>query len=97
MKILVSLVCLVSLAFCEPTWINTLEKEYEKRTAVGMAEVHFPSHVQEKVALMRARANLIKKIQPSTATSDPLNFPELLIKDSYTDEEGNLYLWVSLP
>jgi len=97
MKLLLSLLFMVSLALCEPTWLNTLEKEYEKRTAVGMAEVHFPSHVQEKVALMRARANLIKKIQPSTAKSDPANIPELLIKDRFTDEEGNLYLWVSLP
>lgn len=97
MKVLMFLFCTFSLAFCEPTWLNALEKEYQKRTAVGMAEMYFPSHVQEKVAMMRARAKLIKKIQPSTAKSDPTNFPELFIKDTYIDKEGNLYLWVSLP
>lgn len=97
MKHIILLLSLMSFLFAEPAWLNARQKIQGHKSAVGMAEAYFPAHVQEKVALMRAKAKLF----PEEALQDQENNQsqlheknKLKIKDRYKDKEGNLYLLV---
>ena len=85
MKFLISIFTLVSIVLADPSWISKTDKLDGKNAAVGMAEFHFPVHVQERVALMRAKAKL-------TETSNTHSGFE--IREKFIDADGNLYLLV---
>lgn len=107
MRILITFLSLISVSFADPSWITDTQDEKGRRTAVGMAEVFFPFHIQERVALVRARTKLRQKLEKDKNHS--LNHEKLSvsvksqenlgleIKDKYIDADGNLYLFVSLP
>jgi len=107
MKLLMILLCFVSVGFADPSWVLGTQDIKGKTTAVGMAEVFFPSHVQERVALVRARTKLLEKVKPGKNKNSNTNIPTasvksqeslgLKIEEKYTDAEGNLYLLVSFP
>jgi len=85
MKFLISIISLVSIVFAEPSWLSKNEKIDGKASAVGIAEFHFPVHVQERVALMRAKA----KLQGLLNKED-----DVVVRKKHRDTEGNLYLLV---
>ena len=58
MRKLLILLSLCVLAWSEPLWINNPTYNGEYVAAIGIAEAHFPKHAQERVALMRAKAEL---------------------------------------
>ncbi len=105
MRLLIFFLVMVSISFAEPSWILNPQDSEGKVSAVGMAEGFFPSHVQERVALVRARTKLREKLEqdkgynpnkPAASVKSEENLG-LKIHDKYTDAEGNLYLFVSLP
>ena len=107
MRLLIILLCLAGVGFADPSWILNPQNIKGKPTAVGMAEVFFPSHVQERVALVRARTKLLEKVNQGKNKNSNTNRPTasvksqeslgLTIEEKYIDADGNLYLLVSLP
>jgi hypothetical protein len=105
MRLLIILLCLASVSFADPAWILKPQDVNAKPTAVGMAEVFFPAHVQERVALIRARTKLFASVEHSknkyfnpkisTASVKSQETLGLSIEEKYIDAEGNLYLLVS--
>lgn len=107
MRLLIILLSLISASFADPSWITSPQGEKDKPRAVGIAEVFFPSHVQERVALVRARAKLRQKLKDGKnknahggTSSVSVKSKENLgleIIDKFIDADGNLYLLVSFP
>lgn len=56
------LLLLSALALAEPFWIKDPTDGGKLTAVVGIAEAHFPEHVQESVALMRAKAEITDMI-----------------------------------
>ena len=99
MKQIILFLSLISLLFAEPKWVHKSEEAQGKKSAVGIAEFYFPSHVQQKVALSRARAKLFPSAvlqgqENNTIKSGLQKDKKVKIKDTYKDKEGNLYLLV---
>jgi len=108
MKKVLVLLSLCVIAWSEPLWITNPTYNGKYIATVGIAEAHFPKHVQERVALVRAKAKLsdmqslyikenekgAENVNPSKSELDNSTASKVEIKDKYIDEEGNLYLWV---
>lgn len=99
MKHIILLLSLLSFLFAEPTWVHGSKKLNGHKSAVGIAEAYFPSHVQQKVALMRAKAKLFadevsQGYENNKSKSELHEENKVKIKDSYRDKDGNLYLLV---
>ncbi|PHR53339.1 MAG: hypothetical protein COA44_15485 [Arcobacter sp.] len=99
MKHIILLLSLMNFLFAEPTWVHGTHEVDGHKSAVGIAQAHFPSHVQTKVALMRAKAQLFPQVilqdQENTKSKSELHENnKVKIKDKYKDKEGNLYLLV---
>jgi len=97
MKHIILLLSLMSLLFAEPAWLN--KNLDTTKSAVGMAEVYFPVHVQRRVALMRAKAKLfpeeaVQGEENNLTKSKLYENNKVKVKDTYKDKEGNLYLLV---
>jgi len=61
-KIILSLFSLVALVWSAPLWIEDPSEGGAYTGVVGIAEAHFPRHAQERVALMRAKAELADRV-----------------------------------
>ncbi len=58
MRWVTGLVLFTTLIWAEPLWIKNPTNDGKVIAVVGVAEAHYPKHVQERVALMRAKAEI---------------------------------------